>query len=412
MALDRQNHAALLENLMVSNKDVIYFKDLESRFIKVNEACVRKHGMETAEGLIGKTDFDLYAPVHAEQAYADEQHILQTGEILRGIEEKEVWADGHITWASTTKLPLRNADGEIIGTFGVSRDITDHKIAQLSAKRYADEVRQIKDEMENDVRMASELLKNFMPKEYPVFPEGADPASSCIEFLHREVLCGEISGDFCSVTAVSKTEVAVVICDVQGIGIRSALTIALIRGIMQEISDLIHIPGAYLGRMNEMLYPSLGETAALDVTACLMVLDVSSGQLRFASAGHPMPILLRPGCGAAWLCEDPEAYGPAMGRLEKASFSTSSFQLHADDAMLLFTDGLFSVPNNMDHAFGLKRLMDSAQSLVGDPLEDMFDGLVGDTLAFSKNGKFIDDVCIVGFHLKRLLNRSMPTRER
>ena len=135
-----------------------------------------------------------------------------------------------------------------------------------------------------------------------------------------------------------------------------------------------------------------------------MVMDMKSGVLKFASAGHPMPIRFRSGEGASWLCDDPDAYGPAMGRLKTVSYATSKFIIEPDDTILMFTDGIFNVPNNIDHAYGLKRLLDSAQSLVGDPLDEIFDGLTGDALAFSRNGKFVDDVCMVGFHLKELIS--------
>jgi len=394
----------LLENLMVNNTDVIYFKDLQSRFIKVNEACVHKHGWKSAETCLGKTDFDFYAREHAEKAFADEQRIIQTGEPLRGIEEKETWPDGRVTWASTTKMALRDTSGTIIGTFGVTRDITEHKKSELSAQHYAAQIRRIKEEMEEDLRMAGELQKSFIPEGYPVFPEGVDPDESCVEFRHSHTPCGQVTGDYCSITRLSASEVAVFLCDVKGTGIRSALAIGLIRGIMQEIAGQANNPGFYLEKMNEALFPLLRQTAELDATACQMVLDVSTGKLRFASAGHPMPIYFRDGKGARWLCQDPEAYGPALSRVTNASYSTTEFQLQPDDAIIMFTDGLFSVPNNLGHAFGLKRLLDSAHSLVGDPLEDIFQGLEGDALAFSKERKFIDDVCLVGFHLKSLLD--------
>ena len=73
------------------------------------------------------------------------------------------------------------------------------------------------------------------------------------------------------------------------------------------------------------------------------------------------------------------------------------------DAVILYTDGLCSVENALADAYGTKRLLDSAQSLVGDPLADIFQGLEGDALAFSRNGIFTDDVCLVGFHLRNLL---------
>jgi PAS domain S-box-containing protein len=114
----------LLRMLMDSVPDHVYFKDAESRFIAVNRALARRHGVEPA-ALVGRTDFDLFTPEHAQQAFEDEQHILRTGTPILGKEEKETWADGKVTWVSTSKLPLRDGSGRTIGTFGVSRDITE-----------------------------------------------------------------------------------------------------------------------------------------------------------------------------------------------------------------------------------------------------------------------------------------------
>ena len=107
--------------------DSIYFKDLESKFIKVNNAAVKKLGFKNDEELIGKTDFDIFKKVHAYKAFEDEQRIIKSGEPLVGVEEIEVWHDGKVTHASTTKLPLKDDSGKIIGTFGITRDITERK---------------------------------------------------------------------------------------------------------------------------------------------------------------------------------------------------------------------------------------------------------------------------------------------
>ena len=71
--------------------------------------------------MLGKTDADLFAPEHAQAALRDEQEILRTGRPLVNMEEKETWPDGHETWVSTSKLPLRDPNGHVIGTFGLSR---------------------------------------------------------------------------------------------------------------------------------------------------------------------------------------------------------------------------------------------------------------------------------------------------
>ena len=179
-----QDTGFLLKNLMENMTDNIYFKDCDSRFIMVNKSFCSWTGLNY-EDVIGKTDFDLFASAHAQQAYDDEQRIIATGQPIIGIEEKETWEDGRITWVSTTKMPLKNAEGEIIGTFGVSRDITEHKEAELRAAYYAEQIRRIKDEMEEDVRMAAELQKTFFPRNYPVYPSGVEPDQSKFDFLHH-----------------------------------------------------------------------------------------------------------------------------------------------------------------------------------------------------------------------------------
>jgi PAS domain S-box-containing protein len=120
----------LLKTLMDTLPDHIYFKDRESRFIAVNRATATLFGFEDPADVLGKTDADLFAREHARAALHDEQEILRMGQPLVNMEEKETWPDGHETWVSTSKLPLRDPSGHIIGTFGLSRDITEKKRAE------------------------------------------------------------------------------------------------------------------------------------------------------------------------------------------------------------------------------------------------------------------------------------------
>jgi PAS domain S-box-containing protein len=110
--------------------DVIYFKDLESRFTRINKAHAKGFGLKDPAQAVGKTDFDFFTAEHAQEAYNDEQEIIRTGQPMLAKEEKETWPDGHVTWVSTTKMPLRDAHGNILGTFGVSHDVTERKRAE------------------------------------------------------------------------------------------------------------------------------------------------------------------------------------------------------------------------------------------------------------------------------------------
>jgi two-component system sensor histidine kinase/response regulator len=127
---------SLLEQLelftcfMDSLPDCVYFKDRESRFTRVNKFLVQRFGLGDPAALLGKNDFDLFTEEHARPAYEDEQEILRTGTPIIGKVEKETFPDGSVSWASTTKIPHRDPFGRIVGTFGVSRDITDWKRAE------------------------------------------------------------------------------------------------------------------------------------------------------------------------------------------------------------------------------------------------------------------------------------------
>jgi PAS domain S-box-containing protein len=116
----------LMETIMNNLPDHIYFKDRESRFIRINNDHARSFGLSDPSEAVGKTDFDFFTEEHARQAYDDEQKIIQTGQMLHR-EEKLTRPDRPDTWSSTTKLPMLDKEGQIIGTFGISRDITEQK---------------------------------------------------------------------------------------------------------------------------------------------------------------------------------------------------------------------------------------------------------------------------------------------
>jgi PAS domain S-box-containing protein len=129
--LDRTLVSAFLENI----PDNVYFKDRESRFIAVSASMVRYHGFRSPDAIIGKTDFDLFDQAHARLAKADEDVILDTGVPIIGKLEKETWSDGRATWVLTSKMALRGEHGEIVGTFGISKDVTQSKETEFALEK-------------------------------------------------------------------------------------------------------------------------------------------------------------------------------------------------------------------------------------------------------------------------------------
>jgi rsbT co-antagonist protein RsbR len=118
----------LLNSLLSTIPDHIYFKDEKSRFIKVSKSLADWFNVKGVDGLMGKTDFDFFTEEHARPAFEDEQEIIRTGKPIEGKIEKETHPDGKITWVSTTKIPRYDEKGNIIGILGISRDITEKKL--------------------------------------------------------------------------------------------------------------------------------------------------------------------------------------------------------------------------------------------------------------------------------------------
>ena len=116
----------LLHTLMENTPDHIYFKDTESQFIRINRALAEQFGLKNPADAIRKTDFDYFTREHAQQAYRDEKTVIETGKPIVAKVEKETWPGGEDTWVSTTKVPIRDRNGRIQGTCGISRNITEY----------------------------------------------------------------------------------------------------------------------------------------------------------------------------------------------------------------------------------------------------------------------------------------------
>jgi PAS domain S-box-containing protein len=142
---------ALMDNI----PGAIYFKDLQSKFILVNRSWAAKYGNSDPDSYTGLTDFDVFSRQHAQQAYDDEQTIIRTGKACIDIEEEETYPDRPSSWVITSKMLLYGKNQQIIGTFGISVDITKRKLEEAALSESEQRFRTLSDSTSKE----SESLK-------------------------------------------------------------------------------------------------------------------------------------------------------------------------------------------------------------------------------------------------------------
>jgi sigma-B regulation protein RsbU (phosphoserine phosphatase) len=271
-----------------------------------------------------------------------------------------------VRWSLTTKVPLHDLKGKIIGIVGISHDITRRKLAEQELERRTAE-------MEADVQMARQIQESFIPRNFPVFPRNAAPAESALRFAHRYIAASTLGGDFFHITQLSDAKCGVLVCDVMGHGVRAGLITALIRGVVEELGERAQDPAKVLAEINHTLTPILEKTGQpMFATAFFGVVDIVGQTLTYANAGHPPPFILQRSerTVARLVSSDPE---PAAGLVENFAYTRRSCRFCTGDALLGFTDGLFEAADPSGHEFGearLQELVAARQDLTGGKLVD------------------------------------------
>ena len=384
---ERHLTQTLVENVPLQ----IYFKDTQSRFTMVNTAMARWTGFETPGDLIGKSDADLFGAEHSEKALKDEQKILETGESVEAVIEKETWSGRGDTWVLTTKMPYLNRRGDLMGTFGVSNDVTELVRTQRSLAEMASELKERNEVYEEEMCLAREIQQGLLPTDYPTFGDA--------QFGHRYLPISGLAGDFFEVLELDEDRVGLLICDVMGHGVRSALVASLLRGLISQSMGVATKPDAFLTALNDGLVTFLQKAGVtMFATAFYVVVDRKAGKIRYASAGHPAGIVSTSE-GTALLPLGGRGKGPGLGLLPDAEFGVESIPIEGVKTLLLFTDGIYEVENAEGEAFLQNRLVRTVRQDSDDNLEGQLDHILSEVKSFTEGEGFDDDVCLLGMSL-------------
>lgn len=268
-------------------------------------------------------------------------------------------------------------------------------IARLEASRQ--EIAEKNRQMEEDLQMAREVQLAMQSKNHA--PAASDRLS--LRIAHRFQPAHGVSGDFFEVLRFSDCVVGVLVCDVMGHGVRSALVTAMVRAMLEPLRPLANDPGALLTRLNRDLTRMLRQAGSMIfVTAAYVVIDLEAGRMRYAQAGHPTPLrTVTQDRAVRSLACSPDTEGPALGLLDEFAFSATEELVAAGDRVILFTDGVFEAAGPDGVEFGLARLADALAGRLDAPLEPMLAALLAEVTDHCEGVPFADDVCIVAMEI-------------
>jgi sigma-B regulation protein RsbU (phosphoserine phosphatase) len=390
----KSENADLLQQLMDNIEDNIFFKDLDSKFIMINKANARWFGVNSPQEVVGKDDFDFFGKEHAKKQIEEERWIMQTGKSILG-EVQSQHEGEQVNWGSVTKMPLRNKDGQIIGTMGIGRDISELKNKEQELKKAHDQI-------VDDLRLAAKLQQAFLPQSYPAFVDADN--RPLIQFHHFYEADVDLGGDFCSVYQLSDTKAGLLICDVMGHGVRAALVTAIIHAFAEELVQKTDSPGQFLTALNQRLAPVLQtEEEYLFATATYCTLDLKTGEMVMSLAGHTLPFLIQPKIGkVSQITTVNETAGPALAIVADYSYEDTCVQLLPGDEVLMYTDGICEALNTSRDEFGVEHLQKTIQDFNTLPLKELIPRIIKVVQDYAGSKKLGDDICLLGFTLNAL----------
>lgn len=387
----------LLRNLIDHVPLQIYFKDLDSVIVMANRGMAEWHGTASSADLIGRHDRDLFDEEHARPAAEDEQQIIRTGEPITNKLEQETWQQKDETWVITSKFPWRDRNGVIKGTFGVSSNVTELVHARQQATALAEELQRRNLAYEEELQLAREVQQALATSS---FPETRGPGGQRLRFGSRYIPISGLAGDFFEVVPISEHEAGVLICDVMGHGVRSALIVAMLRGLLEKQRSQAAEPGQFLRGLNDGLAAILERASTtMFATAFYAAIDLRAGTLKYSCAGHPGPIICGPS-GIRQLAADRCHKGPGLGLIRGAAYPVAEIPLSEINRLILFTDGVLEAENHSGEPFFETRLMSIADAAKDDPLDTMLDKILQRVLDFSEAKHFDDDVCLLGVEVQ------------
>ena len=373
----------------------VYFKNRDHEFVIANQAIAEWFGFSCPEELYDKSDRDIFSKEHWRKTEADEKQIMELGVAISGEIEKEIWGGEKETWVMTSKYPWRDSEGDIVGTFGVSSDISDLMQAQADLRKLAATYERKNREMAEELELAREVQQALLPDTFPTVLGGG----AAMNFFRLYEPARLLTGEFFEVLPLAPDRVGFLMGEVFDRGVRSALIVSMLRGLIEKEIASAGDAGNFLTGINVGLsHLLLGSGHKTKVTAFYGLVDLTKGEIQLSIAGHVNPIAVFDD-GVRQLVPPVHACGPALGITENNSYGTVSAPLSGFRRLICFTEGFQNTSNLEGEQFGVTRMLEEVER--GGDLDRVMERLVEAVKVFGENPEFENAICLLGWEITR-----------
>ena len=275
------------------------------------------------------------------------------------------------------------------------KDITERKAMEFL-------LAEASQRMEDELNIGKEIQMSMLPLIFPAFPDHSEFNIFALLESAREV-----GGDFYDFYFIEENKFLFTIADVSGKGVPSALFMAVAKTLIKSRANEDDSPASIITFVNDEL--SRDNKTSMFVTLFLCIIDLSTGELKYTNAGHNPPYLKRVNGEIETLNT---LHGPVVGAVEDFVYKENSLIMHANDVLLLFTDGVNEAMNIKSELFNNEPIIESLNNFKGKALADDVKGLYNSVKAFEGEAEQADDITILAFeYLEPLLKDIIYTKE-
>lgn len=276
-----------------------------------------------------------------------------------------------------------------------------------SLKEQMEEIQKVTAEKERigaELSVAAQIQASMLPKNFDV--SAVHPGFDIFASMDP---AKEVGGDFYDFFLVDENHLAVVMADVSGKGVPSALFMVIAKTLIKDLAQMGLSPDEVFRQANEKLCESNDE--GMFVTAWLGLLDIHTGHMVYVNAGHNPPLIYRAGTGFAYLKQKP---GFVLAGMEGMRYLCGELDLGEQDILYLYTDGVTEATGPGDELYGEERLLNVLNEAVSDmevSLKQLLRLVKEDLQVFVKGVPQSDDITMLGLKILECGNRRMPEED-